>query len=209
MNTIPNHALQTLPEPYQAQATIDIKNQRKLALTLNLTGILLFLLVFNLMTRTVYKLRGIEPQSSFTITADSLWWLPLFSIILGFIFLIILHEAAHGLFFWIYTKKMPKFALHLSYAYAAAPDWYIRRNAYLVIALAPIVLITGLGWLLFVFVPGSWLMPLALFTSINIASSIGDLYVVYRLMKMPQSAHIQDEGDRMTFFVRETPSRPL
>ena len=60
---------------------------------------------------------------------------------------LVVHELIHGLFFWLFTGSAPRYGLGLSYAYAAAPDWYIPRRKYQVTGLAPVVII-GLGCLL-------------------------------------------------------------
>jgi hypothetical protein len=197
-------ALQTLPELYQPKETTDLSKQKKLALGLNLAGIGIFIVIFYLLTFIVSMARGLDSMPLFSMTGTTSAWLSLLGIIAGFIALIVLHEAAHGLFFWFYTRSMPKFAMKLSYAYAAAPDWFIRRNAYRIVATAPIFIITGLGLLICLFAPVTWLMGLILFMSINFASAIGDLYVILRLWKVPESTYIQDAGDRMTFFTQST-----
>jgi hypothetical protein len=66
---------------------------------------------------------------------------------------VILHELIHGFFFWFFTRSRPTFGFKGFYAYAAAPDWYLPRNQHLIVALAPLVLITGLGLVLLTFVP--------------------------------------------------------
>lgn len=204
MSSIQPTAVQTLPETYQLKETIDLSKQKKLALGLNLAGIGLFIVIFYLLSFIVSIVRGVESLPLFSMTSSKTAWLSFLGIIAGFIALIILHEAAHGLFFWLYTRKMPKFAMKLSYAYAAAPDWYIRLNAYRIVATAPIFMITGLGLLISLFAPVSWLMGLILFMSINFASAIGDIYVILRLWKVPESTYIQDAGDRMSFFTLNT-----
>lgn len=204
MRTTQPIALQTLPETYQLQETIDLRKQKKLALGLNLAGMGLFVVIFFIFTFIVSFVRGLKSMPLFNMTGSTTAWLVLLGFIGGFLALIVLHEAAHGLFFWIYTRKLPKFAMNLSYAYAAAPEWFIRRNAYRIVTLAPILIITGLGLLICLFAPVAWLMGLILFMSINFASAIGDIYVMFRLLKVPESTYIQDAGDRMTFFTQNT-----
>ncbi len=194
-----------LPETYQLRETIDLSKQKQLALWLTLAGIILFAASFLLLTCIMAVGRGMGDIIVFSFNENTLPWVVLFWGIGVFFVLIILHEAAHGFFFWLYTRTMPKIAVKLSYAYAAAPDWYIRRNKYGIVSMAPVVLISGLGLLLCVFAPPAWLMPVIFFMSINFASSVGDLYVFIRLLKLPKDAYIQDAGDRMAFFTRYPP----
>ena len=49
------------------------------------------------------------------------------------------HEAVHGLFMWLYSRKKPSFGFTLMYAYAGSRA-YFGKYAYLSIALAPVVL---------------------------------------------------------------------
>ena len=91
------------------------------------------------------------------------------------IFSIVLHELVHGLFLGVFTRERPRFGFTGLWAYASSPGWYIPRNQYLVIALAPFVLITlggvGLLWLL----PFSAVLPVVLVMALNAAGASGDL----------------------------------
>jgi hypothetical protein len=205
----PKNALQILPESYQCTGTVDLFKQKGLALGLNLAGIVLFVIVYLPLFLLVSGLRGQQTGFVFEINTIGQIILILFWGLIFMTVLIILHEAAHGLFFWIYTRQMPKFAYKLTYAYAAAPGWYIRRNAYRVVATAPIFMLSGIGLILCLFIPLSWLMPVVLFISINIASAIGDLYVYMRLLHLPENAYIVDEGDRMSFFTEVFPDTEM
>jgi hypothetical protein len=200
MATKTDIAVQTLPDGYQPIEVIDIAKQTGLAIGMNLIGFLLFIISYFVFFRFVRDMRSMAAMQFFEM--DS--WTNLILVLIGGIFflaaLVILHEAAHGLFFRIYTGSMPKFALKLSYAYAAAPDWYIRRNAYLVIGAAPVVLITLVGLLSCLFVHPSWLVVIVLFMSLNFASSVGDFYVLLRLITKSGDVYVKDEGDKMTFY---------
>ena len=55
----------------------------------------------------------------------------------------VLHEAVHGLFFWLYTRDRPRFGFKGWYLYASAPGWYLSRNRFLVVGLSPLVTMTA------------------------------------------------------------------
>jgi hypothetical protein len=60
--------------------------------------------------------------------------------------------------------RKPKFAFKVWYAYATAPGWYLPRNQYAVVAIAPLVVLSLLGIILFLaFVPAGLLTPVLLF----------------------------------------------
>ena len=202
------NAIQTLPDGYEAVETIDIAKQVGLAIGMNIVGLILFVFSYPIFFRLVRNIRSVSSMQFFKFEGLSNLILIIIGGIVFMAALIILHEAAHGLFFRLYTGKMPKFAVKLSYAYAAAPDWYIRRNAYFIIGAAPAVLITAIGFLSCLFVHPSWLVPIVLFISLNFASSVGDFYVLLRLMANSPDIYVQDEGDKMTFYepVSEEPT---
>lgn len=115
-------------------------------------------------------------------------------VILALVVMVLAHEAAHGLFFWHFTHARPKFGLGLTYAYAGAPDWYIPRNQYLVVGLAPLVLITGVGGLLLLIVPPAWLWLLVAVLTFNASGAVGDLMMVgWCLLQAPEIL-VQDTG---------------
>jgi hypothetical protein len=117
--------------------------------------------------------------------------------------MIVVHEGIHGFFFWWYLRIRPKFAFKGAYAYAAAPGWYIPRNQYAVIGLAPLVLI-GLACLLLIPVmPPGWFGPLLLLFSMNTSGAIGDLWMVQGLLRSPAGTLAFDEGDKTTLYVPE------
>lgn len=194
------NAIQTLPEEYKSDEIIDIAKQVGLAIAMNVVGILLFFIAYTVLFRLVRNIRSMDSMQFFKLEGLADTFLIILAAILFMAALIILHEAAHGIFFWRYTGAMPKFAFKLSYAYAAAPDWYITRNAYLVIGAAPVVLITVIGFLCCLIIPASFLVPVVLFISLNFASSVGDFYVLLRLMTKPANTYVKDEGDKMTFY---------
>jgi hypothetical protein len=111
-----------------------------------------------------------------------------------------LHELIHGAFFWIFTGARPIFGLRLAYAYAAAPDWYIPRNAFLMIGLAPLVLISLGGAALLPAMPPSLLPIWWLALTANASGAVGDLYIVGWLLSKSAHLYINDCGDRMSVY---------
>jgi len=127
-------------------------------------------------------------------------------VVLAFIALyalmIVLHEAIHGLFFWLYTRQRPQFAFKWSYAYAAAPTWYLPREEYLVTAISPFVGISALAVLLMAFAPPAWFLPILVVAAGNASGAIGDLWVVAWLLRQPPTCYAQDKGDAVTLYLR-------
>lgn len=103
-------------------------------------------------------------------------------------------------FFWLFTGERPKLGWKWLYAYASAPDWYLPRNQHLVVAAAPLLLITAAGLTLLTFVPEPALPAILIATVANAAGSIGDVVVLILLLFQPREALVQDTGDAIHIY---------
>jgi hypothetical protein len=183
----------TLPPNYQLFFQLDILNNRKMFIKLTLLGLVAILpwMVFFLVA--IYLLRG-----------EDLFVWPLgvkkpllFTLILLLVMAatIALHEWTHGLFLWYYSKARPEFGLKLPlYAYATMPGWYFPRNAFLVVLLAPLAVISALGLLLTLLLPSELLLFAFALLGGNAASAIGDLYMTFVLLRYPPDTLVEDTG---------------
>jgi len=191
-----------LDPAYLYAGEINVKN-RKIAIALNLAGLALLFLFGRLFLQIGAAIRPeIESATLFSVFAH----VDLLAMVLGLIGVLILHELVHGFFFWLFTGERPKFGLHILYAYAAAPDWYIPRNRFFVVGLAPFAGISLAGLLLLPFVPFP-AVPILLFCLIfNAAGSVGDLAVGGWLLSQPKTLMINDTGPSMTFYKVTSPA---
>jgi hypothetical protein len=113
----------------------------------------------------------------------------------------VLHELVHGAFFWLFTRSRPTFGFRVWYAYAAAPGWFFPRGQYLVITLAPLVLLSVLGLILLTIVPQeAALLIILLAAIINAASAVGDTWVAFLIIRERRPIVIEDLGDGMNFY---------
>lgn len=104
----------------------------------------------------------------------------------------LLHEGLHGLAAWLVGVR-PSYGFELRHAYTTFTG-LVSRGAYLFIGLAPLVGITvgGLAWLALVpFAPGFTLLVLI----VNAAGSVGDLWIAWRVLKLPPGVRIYDLVD--------------
>ena len=202
-------ATQTLPEGYVAVKRLDLtSNMRALAL-LNLAGFLLLVPAGWLFLRALLWLRPAEAGRGFDIHVEGswqalvavLWFLGIYAV------LIVSHEAVHGVFFWMITRSRPAFGFKGLYAYACAPGWYISRNPYLVVSLAPLVVLSVAGVALFSVVPSGWLLPLLALLALNVGGAAGDMYVGAWLLTRPATCLAQDMGDVFFLFEKKATSR--
>ena len=195
-----NVSTQTLPEGYQPTKEINLAKDKVLALGLNIAGIILFLIVFGVLGWLVNKVRPGLLGDTLTINLgiELLWGL---LAIIGLTFgNLIVHESIHGLFFWLFTGSRPSFGLRLTYAYAAAPSWYIPRGYYRVIGLAPLVIIDLVCLLLIAVAPAGWIVPLALVIALNTSGAVGDLLVIAVVSRSAPDCLINDRGDGVIIY---------
>lgn len=190
------------PVDYHQTGEFNIARDFKLLLFLNTIGIGLLILSLSALAWYATRMRPSNSLEIFSGNIDGLAglirWIGL---LLGVVaVMIVLHEGLHGLFFWIFTGKRPVFAIRWSYAYAAAPGCFIPRGLYMVVGLAPLVILTTAGLALIPVVPISLLFFLVLFTALNLAGAVGDIWVVGWLLRKSPSTLVRDFGDQIEVF---------
>jgi hypothetical protein len=104
----------------------------------------------------------------------------------------LIHESIHGLFFWLVTRQRPAFGFRGPYAFAAAPSCLIPRDRYLVVGLAPLVLMSLIGLALLLVIPAEAIPVVALILVFNGAGSAGDIFVVAWLLTRPRGTLVYD-----------------
>ncbi len=197
-----------LPPNYHPQVTLDLTRNPRLLLWLNVIGFGLLVASAGLFLRMVFWLRPHEAAAglAFAISGlgDGLKTIVVLVLAVGA--MIGLHEGTHGLFFWLFSGARPVFTFKGYYASAAVPGWYIPRNPYLVVSLAPLVLITLLGIVLLAILPPAWFPALLLVMVLNTSGAVGDLLVAFWLLKVPADTLAYDQGDSITLYVRTADS---
>ena len=194
-----NNSTKTLPEGYVQSGEINLKKNKRLAITLNIVAFFVFVLGFFLLSSFAALVRPSLMNTSGSITVGVL------AVMLGLVVLLMtIHELIHGFFFWVFTRSKPVFAMRLFYAYAGAPDWYIPTRQFAFVAVGPLVVIGAVGLLLILLAPIRWIMFIIFFVAMNTGGSAGDLLVLTRLFKLSPTCLANDTGDVQTFY--EPPS---
>jgi hypothetical protein len=194
--------MQTLPDHHVLSGTIDLSRNRRGLWILNLAGLALFLMSGWLLIMLAIAVRAREAERSFTFSVSSLvsLFVP-FAWMIGItLVMMVAHEAIHGLFFWIFTGSRPQFGFRGLYAFAAAPNWFLPRRSYLVVALAPVVLITLAGVAAVFLIAEPWLPALLFLVAMNFSGSVGDMMVAVWLLQKPTSDLVQDYGYGVRFY---------
>lgn len=122
----------------------------------------------------------------------------------GIVATIVLHELMHGLAMRRYGAR-PQYGVLWKQLvfYATSPGYGFRRNSYVVVALAPLVGLSGLAILGMLLLQGtSWVALLAFCAVINGSGAVGDLWMVSIVLRYPRSAYIVDERDGIRVLMR-------
>jgi hypothetical protein len=123
-----------------------------------------------------------------------------------FIGTVVLHELIHGVFMSIYGGK-PRYGAGIAhfifpYFYATTKTVFLR-NQFIVIAIAPLVVISLVGIGLMAAFPSiaHWtLLPLV----INASGAVGDLWVTRNVLRCPEHVLLEDRKTGLIIYGKET-----
>jgi len=175
---------------------IDFQKNRKFAIIINILSFI-FLVIFYILFDLITRAAGINTTGDFLYHFKSLRYLPFTANIIflaGLVIILSVHELIHGFFFFLFTKEKPLIGFKSVYAYAASPDWYIRKKYFLIITLSPIIIMTITGFVLMLVVPAGYSSMIFLLVTVNAAGSIGDIWVSIILSRKPSETYVNDTG---------------
>ena len=118
--------------------------------------------------------------------------------IVGLLAYIALHELTHGAVMMACGAKV-HYGYKVAYAYAGSYA-YFTRPAYIVIALAPVVVWGIVFAVLAACLPREWFPTVWLWQLVNIGGAAGDFYCTCRILRAPRDTLVQDTGTAMTFY---------
>jgi hypothetical protein len=152
-----------------------------------------------------YLAAGDSAAFAFGIGSDTGWWNAGLSVLafLALVFgIIVPHELVHGLAMRLYGGR-PRYGVGLAYfvfpyAYATAEDRF-TRNQFLVITLAPLVVLTLLGTPVMVALGLPWLaVPLAA----NVGGAVGDVWMALTMLGYPSTVSVLDTRTGLSVYGR-------
>ena len=123
---------------------------------------------------------------------------------LGLVLYILLHEAVHGLFIWIFTGHRPSFGFDLKHGMAyAGSTWLFKKWSYIIIALAPVLLWGVVLMAACLIADECYFWYIYVVQIFNITGAVGDIYVTCRIMLMPKHVLASDSGTAMNFYLEK------
>ena len=184
------HAL-TLPEDYGLIANIDLQKNRKLMLWVNglalvITLVLMIPVLFFIPFNTLWE-KG-ETGKSLLILLLKL--------------AVTLIELVHGVCMKAITKTKPHYGFTGMYAFAGS-EAFFGKGAYILVALAPVILWGIVLAVLTPLVPRAWFWVVYFVQITNLSGAAGDLYVTCRMLRMPKDILVQDSGVDMKVYAKK------
>ena len=188
-----------LPENYTEMLYWKLSHHRKLLVVLNVVGLALMGLALPLFFAW---LRLWHPEIAFAGFLEIDIW-QTGALFIAIVLTIVLHELFHGLALRMYGAR-PKYGViwQEMMFYATADGHAFRRNAFIVIALAPLVGLSLVGMALVILPLPGWLAwIIVICAALNVGSAIGDLWLVRVTLGYPPAAYIVDEKDGVRVFM--------
>lgn len=176
-----------LPENYQEYRTIDLMNNKKQKMLINVLAAVIGLAIIALGAL----------KASFMIWLES-WWVLLVSSGLTIVYMV-LHELTHGIAMKMMGTKKVRYGFTGLYAFAGSDDYY-ARGPYIFIALAPVVLFGVILGVLSVFLDGEWFWAIHWVQAVNISGAAGDFFVTCAMLKAPKDVLVKDAGTAMKMY---------
>ncbi len=112
------------------------------------------------------------------------------------------HEALHGAaILWAGHKPRFGMELHKGILYATADNALFTRNQFVVVALAPLAVMTVVGMALMIVVPDTVGYYVGLMVALNAAGAVGDLWMTFVALRYPPAALVRDEADSIRVYL--------
>jgi hypothetical protein len=180
-----------LPAGYREIFNIDLNKNKKAAVFINVLAVIILLAM-------VFPMLPVRPFSILSCIEMASFVRPVV-FIGGLVLYLVLHEAVHGFFMWIFSKQKPHFGIKGIYAYAGSNAFFSKAH-YLIIGLSPIIIWGIVLTILCFAVPDEWFWYVYLIQVMNISGAAGDIYVSVKFCRMPSDILVQDSGTAMTVY---------
>ena len=190
-------SVKVLPDGYSEMFSVNLQKDKKTALLINIMA-LIIAAVFGV------PMHFYVPFTTLFDMQNGLKnYIIRFACLLGLLVVyMILHELVHGITMKIAGTKKVKYGFTGLYAFAGSDDYY-DKTTYIIIALAPIVVLGAVLAVINAFVPENWFWVVYFIQLSNISGAAGDLYVSFKFMKLPKDILVKDSGVGMTVYSKE------
>jgi hypothetical protein len=193
-NPIPTSG--SLPNDYQEVLYWSVKEKPIRIIAIQILGVLSLVIFGLIFSGLAVSLGKLPSQGEFGLSEIG-------SVFAGILLTLVLHELTHGWVMQMFGAK-PKYGILWKglMLYATSPGYTYRRNHYVVIALAPFVLISALVILGMWLSQGTlWVLLLGLCGIFNASGAIGDMWMTIIVLRYATTAYVMDERDGLRVFL--------
>lgn len=113
----------------------------------------------------------------------------------------IVHEVIHAVFYKLFTNAKVTLSFHVLMLSSDCKEGVFKKWEYVIIALAPVFVISITLMLMWRQVTLDWLWVLGLLQIENVAGAIPDFYSVKEVLFGPKESIINDDGENLIFLV--------
>ena len=178
----------TPPAGYQAASRLDLKADRRAAITIQV-GVAL----------TVAA--AIAAAFLLDLPLDSGWSRLLVTLltVAAVVLYMAAHELTHGAALWALTRVRPAYAVRLPYLTTGSQALLTRRDA-VIVAVAPFLLWALVLAALWLTLPQDALLTIYVLMALNVAGSVGDGVQAWAFGQLAPGTLVRDDGTETTVF---------
>lgn len=192
-------SFESLPAGYSQIMEVNLQKNKKVAFMVNGAAVLVMVVMFVVANFFV----PVSIVFDMVQNGEFLYVLLMLLVMLASsLAYMVLHELAHAVAMKAFGTKKVKFGYTGVYAFAGSNDYY-TKGAYLIIALAPVVVWGVILAVLNAFVPLEWFWVVYFVQMSNISGAAGDFYVTLKFMKLPKDILVHDSGVDMKVYSAE------
>lgn len=188
------HSFTALPEGYVQTDHVNLQQDKRTALIINISATVLMIALFAL---AHFAFVTVSTFFDIDTYGFGIYFLRFAVLMLGYIAYIILHELTHAAVMKLFGASKIRFGFTGLYAYAGSEVDYLDKTAYLPVALAPLIVWGVIFTVILILVPADWFWVVYFWQVGNIAGAMGDMYVFARFVKKPDDVLFRDTGVEM------------
>ena len=194
-------SLQILPDNYTKRTTINLESNHRQKIILQIIHLLVLSLVF------IYGLL-VVPLTDYinkfaSISGIILIIMQIIILLCIAIVYVSLHEMTHALMMYLWGATKIEFSITSHYACVGSNKDFFRKTPYIYITLAPFVIWTPVLFIVSMIVSSEWFWVFWTIEAMNIAGSIGDLYIFWKVTHMSRATLIKDNGFEIIIYDKE------
>jgi len=187
-------SLRQLPANYTAHSALDFGRKGWLRTLTNLASLVVWLVCSGLLVWIVvrFRLDAGENAPVFGQAEGLIAFAALTILVVGMASFV--HQAIHGVGYWLFTRERPHFAMSGRYLSVSACHWYLTKLGYATMLLMPLIVWLPVTITAIAFVPAPTVYWLAVALALNIAVCVGDLMMTVWVLRQPRGALFNDNA---------------